>query len=78
LENWIQDKKPTDPVLFVPSRPNLRRLHTAHLEAAGLPCSDEHGFADWHSLRMSAHTYLRVEKVDDRLLARFFRHTAGE
>jgi integrase len=77
LRQWISDtgKKQSDPVVYVPSRCNLAKIHKAHLELAGIEYADEQGrYADFHSLRMSANVVLRRAGIPAKERQLFLRH----
>lgn len=78
LKEWIKGKGQNDPLIVVPCRHNLRRLHQSNLNLAAIPYQTDRGFADWHSLRKTTHTFLRRQGVKGRLRDRFLRHSAGD
>lgn len=80
LERWVADtRRPPDGSLFdLPDAATVCVMHKRHLAFAGLPYQTDRGFADWHSLRMSANTYLRRRGVSLRLRQRFLRHAAAD
>jgi integrase len=78
LKHWVVGKGSDDPLLVVPDRHNLRRLHLAHLKMARIPYQTEKGFADWHSLRKTVNTFLRRKQVPLRQRQLFLRHAAGD
>ncbi|OAI45932.1 hypothetical protein AYO44_12300 [Planctomycetaceae bacterium SCGC AG-212-F19] len=77
LRQWIIDtgKRPTDPVVTVPNRHNLIKLHKTHLALAGITYIDPEGrCADFHSLRMSANVVLRKAGIPAKERQLFLRH----
>ncbi|MBA4067989.1 MAG: hypothetical protein C0501_30655 [Isosphaera sp.] len=81
LRAWVVDagRGPDDPVVTVPERHNLLRVHKAHLEMAGLAYRDDRGWAaDFRSLRTSTQSYLSNQGVDHRLCQRFLRHVTSD
>jgi integrase len=81
LRQWIADegKKPSDAVVYVPSRFNLAKLHKAHLEMAGIPYQDEKGRkATFHALRTSANVVLRKAEIPAKERQLFLRHSKQE
>jgi integrase len=77
LRQWIADtgRAPGDPLLSVPARNNLSRMHRAHLELAAIPYQDDRGrYCDFHSLRKSANAYLRRNGVPPKERQLFLRH----
>ena len=79
LRNWTDGKSPNDPVVNVPDKSNLVRIHKCILKVAGIEYEDAAGrHADFHALRMTVNTYLAREKVSDRERDLFLRHAAGD
>lgn len=78
LKRWVAGKGGDEPLLTVPDRHNLRRLHVAHLKMAQIPYQTEKGFADWHSLRKTVNTFLRRKGVPLRQRQLFLRHSAAD
>ena len=78
LQALVQGKASDDHLVMVPSRQNLRRLHLAHLRMANIPYRTDKGHADWHSLRKTANTFLRRQKVPLRQRQLFLRHSAAD
>ncbi len=80
LRQWIADmgKKPSDPVVTVPGRCNLAKLHKAHLALAGIPYETDGRYADFHSLRMSANVVLRKAGIPAKERQLFLRHGKQE
>lgn len=78
LKGWVAGKDGEDPLIAVPDRHNLRRLHLAHLKMADIPYRTDKGHADWHSLRKTVNTHLRRREVPLRQRQRFLRHSAAD
>lgn len=80
LKSWIADtcKAPDDPLFEVPEARNMARQHKARVDFAGIPYNTDHGFADFHSLRKTINTQLRIRGVPLRLRQRFLRHAAAD
>lgn len=81
LRQWIADtgRQPGDPVVAVPTRCNLSKLHKAHLALAGIPYVDAHNRrADFHSLRMAANVMLRKAGIPPKERQLFLRHGKQE
>ncbi|MBY0456526.1 MAG: site-specific integrase [Gemmataceae bacterium] len=78
LKEWVKDKDGDDPLIAVPDRHNLRRLHLAHLKMANIPYQTDKGHADWHSLRKTINTFLRRREVPLRQRQRFLRHSPAD
>jgi hypothetical protein len=76
LQDWVKNKNGDDPLVRVPCRHNLRRLHLAHLKMAKIPYKTDKGHADWHSLRKTINTFLRRRQVPLRQRQLFLRHSA--
>ena len=81
LQAWIKDtnKKPQDKLLNVPSASNLIKIHQAAMAMAGLAYKDEQDrYADFHALRMTACTALRLPSVPPKERQIFMRHNKLE
>ncbi|MBA4068044.1 MAG: hypothetical protein C0501_30940 [Isosphaera sp.] len=81
LRAWVRDtsRVKDDPVLTVPDRSNLARVHQAHLELAGISYKDDRDrYADFHALRTSTHVFLRRRGVPLRERQLFLRHAAAD
>lgn len=78
LREWVKNKNGEDPLVPVPCRHNLRRLHLAHLKMANIPHKTAKGHADWHSLRKTINTFLRRKDVPLRQRQLFLRHSAAD
>lgn len=77
LRQWIQDtgKGPNDPVVYVPCKGNISKLHRAHMKLAGIQYKDDQGrFADFHSLRTAANVLLRQAGIPAKERQLFMRH----
>lgn len=76
LRQWLAatDKRPSEPVVAVPSRCNLAKLHKAHLALAGIPYEVDGRYADFHSLRMAANVVLRKAGIAPKERQLFLRH----
>jgi integrase len=81
LAAWIRDggKQPADRLLTVPTSGNLSRQHKLNLQAAGIPFLDAVGrVADFHALRKTANTLLRLAGIPAKDRQRFMRHSKLE
>jgi integrase len=77
LSEWIKatNRRPHDPLLYVPCKSNLARLHKAHLAMAGIEYKDERGrYADFHSMRVTANVLLRHGGIEPKERQLFMRH----
>jgi integrase len=76
LAEWTAGRGPDEPVLRVPRRTNgVVEILKRDLAAAGIPYVDEQGRVfDFHSLRKSLGTHLRLAKVDPAVSQKFMRH----
>jgi integrase len=77
LRGWVASERrgPADPVLGVPDKSNLSKVHRRLLAAAGIPYRDAEGrYADFHSLRKATNVLLRLAGIPlkDRMV--FLRH----
>jgi integrase len=76
LAEWTAGRGPDEPVLRVPKRTNgMVAGLKQDLAFAGIPYVDEQGRVfDFHSLRKSLGTHLRLAKVDPSVSQQFMRH----
>jgi integrase len=75
LRQWVQGKGQEDSVFNVPKYDELLKALKKDLAFAGIPYRDELGRVfDFHSLRKSLGTQLRIAKVDPAASQQFMRH----
>jgi integrase len=76
LRCWVAGKMPDDLVFRVPKHDELLKALKKDLAFAGIPYRDELGRVfDFHALRKSLGTQLRLAKVDPAVSQQFLRHS---
>jgi integrase len=75
LRDWTQGMDPADAVFRVPKYDELLKCLKKDLAFAGIPYRDDRGRVfDFHSLRKSLGTALRLAKVDPAVSQKYMRH----
>lgn len=75
LQAWITDKRPDDKVFNMPKYDELLKALKKDLAFIGIPYRDGRGRVfDFHSLRKSLGTALRLAKIDPSVSRLFMRH----
>lgn len=77
LKSWLADSRrgANAPVLAVPDKSNLSKIHQRLLIVAGITYKDEAGrYADFHSLRKAANVLLRRAGIELKDRMTFLRH----
>jgi integrase len=75
LRTWVGEKGSEERVFRIPAYDELLKALKKDLAFAGIPYRDDHGRVfDFHSLRKSLGTHLRLAKVDPAVSQLFLRH----